>query len=226
MLELASRDAALEEDVELAVRATFGFRQAEVHPHNEEEAGAGPEEARLGAPVPRRRRELVVGDDVGHDAADVVDVSREDDRLGAQPRRRELRHERVADRADRQVVREGEDEQHAADRPLGARRLGDRREADDHQQREERAPAVHVQVAAPDDPHEEPRPDRADGAKGVLAHGQVERVGLGKAGVLVEDGRVAHEGVAAAVLEEPDDAADLGPAEIGPFQAIPIGSAR
>ena len=156
MLELPSGDAALEEDVELAVRAAFRFRQTEKYPNDEEEAGAGPEEARLGAPVPRCRSELVVGDDVRHNAADVVHVASDDDGFGAESGRRDLGDERVADGADGEVVSEREDEQHGADGPTSARGLGDRGEANDHQQRKQCAAAVQVKVAAADEPHQEP----------------------------------------------------------------------
>lgn len=46
-LELAGRDPVLEEDVELAVGAALGLGKTEVDPDNAEEAGTGPEEARV-----------------------------------------------------------------------------------------------------------------------------------------------------------------------------------
>lgn len=46
-LELAGGNLVLEENVELAVGAALGLGETEVDPDNAEEAGAGPEEARV-----------------------------------------------------------------------------------------------------------------------------------------------------------------------------------
>ena len=74
VLELSGRDLVLEQDVEFTIGAAFGLGQAEEDPDRHEEARAGPEESRIGSPVPCGRSELVIGDDAADNAHGVVEV--------------------------------------------------------------------------------------------------------------------------------------------------------
>jgi len=81
VLELSRADLVFEEDIEFTVSAALGFWKAEEGPDDAKEAGTGSKEGRLRAPVPRSGCELVVGDDVDYNAADVVKVASQHDRF-------------------------------------------------------------------------------------------------------------------------------------------------
>ncbi len=107
--------------------------QAEEQVDAEAGVDAGPEEGGLGAPVPLGRVELAVGDDVDEGDVDgVVGVAREDDRLGAQPRRRHLGYDRVHHRPHREAGRRAHQQHHRARRPRLRRA---RRRVDPHETR-------------------------------------------------------------------------------------------
>lgn len=98
--------------------------QPKENPGREDGIDPSPEEPGLGPPVPLVRAELPVRDDVDEGNVDgVVGVTRQDDALGAQPRRRDLGHDRVHHRPDGEVGRRAQQDHERARRPcLGCAR--------------------------------------------------------------------------------------------------------
>lgn len=71
----------LEEQIQFAICPALWFRKPEVHPNNHATAGPHPEEGGVRTPIPRRLTELVVGQDVDNDVADVVERAGQNDRF-------------------------------------------------------------------------------------------------------------------------------------------------
>lgn len=173
-LELPCRHLPLKEHIHLTIRASLWLRKSEVNPHHAEETGACPEESRFSGPAPAGgfRGELVGGEDVDDDTADVVDVSRQDDGFGAEAGGGDFGNERVADGADREIVDECEKEEHGADCPAGGdvRFRCDGSEADDEEEDEEDAGAVEVDTSSAGAHHEEPGAEGSYHSESVLGH--------------------------------------------------------
>ena|ERR1700761_6487134 len=122
--KLASRNLLLKERVELSITAALGFWESEVAPGEAQEAGSSPEEAGLGSPVPCGWVELAWGEDVGDDAANVVEVTCQHHGLLSESGGRDFGDERIADGSDGAVVDKCEEEKHASDSPLRSDVLG------------------------------------------------------------------------------------------------------
>jgi len=176
--ELARGDSPLEQDVHLGVGASLWLRQTEEDPDDAESAAAGPEEGALGGPAPSVGfgRQLVGGEDVDHDAADVVEVSGEHDGLGLEAGGGHLCDEGVADGTNGEVVDECEEKKHGADCPARGLVGGwcDGGQADDEEKSEENAGTVEVECSSAGAVHQEPRSHGANHAECVLSHRQVK----------------------------------------------------
>ena len=74
-------DLALEQNIQLSIRPALRLWQAEECPHEETEAEACPEEARLSPPVPRRRVEHVRCPNIIDHSPEVEETARQYDCL-------------------------------------------------------------------------------------------------------------------------------------------------
>lgn len=196
LAEVACRHLGLKEHVELGVSATLGLRKTEEGPDGAESAGTSPEEGSLRTPVPSSRVKHEGSKDVGTDTGDVVDVTSKNDSLLTEASGGQLSDERIADWSDGGIVGESVNKKHRSDGPLcaGIFARDKTQETSNEEKNYHSELTVKVQSATTEFGHEEPRRDCAYSTESVLAERQRERVGDGKASLLVEVGRVAHEG--------------------------------
>ncbi|KAJ8108978.1 hypothetical protein OPT61_g7795 [Boeremia exigua] len=227
--KLARRDVLLEQQIELREAAALGLRQPEERVDDAEEARARPEETGVVAPVPFAGVEHVRREHRRQDADDVVQVAAQHDRLDRQPARRQLGHERVAHRADRELVEQGPHQHHHAGRHgacLALARRDEAEEAHDEEHGAETAETVEVERSSSDTAlHQEPRAEDTAHVDAVLAHGEVVGSRWVESGLLQEVRRVSGEGVAAQVLDSPGHADNLSAAQINALEAVHVGGA-
>ena len=243
LVELAGADLVLKEHVQLGKGASLGLGQAEVAPDEEDDGEAGPEEGGEGTPVPLRRQQHLRHEHVVQDRAEIVQVAREHDGLDLHPRGRDLRHEGVADRTDRDIVHEGVDENERANRPAGrasaavfdrvrhvlglliggGEPLRNTGTADGDKNDNHHANAPDVDLAPANVTHHEPGENGADRAHAVLANAHVECAGLAQAGPLQELDGVAHQRGTTVLLGKPDDAGDFGTSSVDAAETLQVG---
>jgi hypothetical protein len=164
--KLSGWNPLFKQHIELSIRPIFGLRQSEIDPDAGQQTSPSPKESGAGAPVPRRRRKLVICHDVDEDVARIVSSSSQHDCLGFEASRRQFRDQAVGHRPYGEVVGECEDDQHSGDRPY--RRIGsrERQAANDDQKKELAAQSAEMDLAAPDPCHQEPGPCRSNNSEG------------------------------------------------------------
>lgn len=104
LVELPRTNLILKHDIQLSVRPILVLWKHEEHEDSKHECDAGEEESGHASPVPVGGRQHPRNNDVVEDAADVVDVAGQDDRLDLQARGGRFGDDGVADGPNRAIV--------------------------------------------------------------------------------------------------------------------------
>lgn len=175
-LELPGGHLAVEQDIDLTVRAVLELGQEEEGHDPAHARGAAPDEAALARDVPPRRVEQLRGEVDHGDLGDVVGGPADARAQGAEPHRRRLGDDGVGDWAQGAGVDERDEDAEAGLGVVGRVVLRDRgADAEDHEEGYVDACAPEVDCAAAEPGGDEPGADIGDELEARVDQAQLER---------------------------------------------------